>query len=205
MNRPTQLTFLRILLTPVIVVLLFQEGLTVGVAAFVVFIVASLTDWYDGHIARKYGEVSTWGKFLDPLADKILVLSVFTCFSLMGYIPVWMVIVIIIRDVSMTALRSYTLIKGNVLETHFLAKMKTCGQVGLLYLIFINHLVVLGYANTEQPQLIVFVREYHVLIILMFLITLITVISYIVYIVINKLYVRQMISDIYRIFIPSDV
>lgn len=81
MSFPNQLTILRILLTPLFVACLFVDEYNYRFAALVIFFIAVLTDWYDGYIARKFGAVTNWGKFLDPLADKILVLSAF--FSLL--------------------------------------------------------------------------------------------------------------------------
>ena len=108
----------------------------------VIFTIAALTDWYDGYAARKTGGITMWGQFLDPLADKILVSSGFICFSILGYIPVWMVMVVVIRDFLITAFRSYAIIKNQPITTSFVAKTKTFVQFGILYLIFIYHLFV---------------------------------------------------------------
>ena len=91
MSLPNQLTILRILLTPVFVFLLFFDSMATRIGSMVIFTIAALTDWYDGYAARKTGGITMWGQFLDPLADKILVSSGFICFSILGYIPVWMV------------------------------------------------------------------------------------------------------------------
>jgi CDP-diacylglycerol--glycerol-3-phosphate 3-phosphatidyltransferase len=125
MNLPTQLTILRILLTPIFVSLLFVESLGVKIGSLAIFIIASLTDWYDGYVARKIGVVTMWGQFLDPLADKILVSSALICFSVLNYIQEWVVLIIIVRDLIITAMRSYAVLQNQQFRTNFLAKIKT--------------------------------------------------------------------------------
>lgn len=132
---PNQLTALRILLTPLFLFLLFSGGFVNTLMALLVFIVASTTDAYDGYIARKYHVVSAWGKFLDPLADKILVLSTFAAIWFMGLYPLWMFILIAIRDVGVTALRLWMISKNSTLETSYFAKSKTVVQMVAIYTI----------------------------------------------------------------------
>ena len=205
MNLPNQLTLLRILLSPVFVLLLFLGGLAPRIGSFVVFTVASLTDWYDGYTARKYGIISMWGKFLDPLADKILVSSGLICFSVLGYIPAWMVLVIVVRDFLITGLRSYAVLKGKPIVTTFFAKTKTFSQFGVLYLIFIYHLFTGGKQESYNSWILQKILEIDLIVILMFMITILTVISGVVYIIGNRFHLRQLACDIYRIFVPSDV
>jgi len=205
MNLPNQLTLLRILLTPVFVLLLFLDSNISRIASFLVFTLASLTDWYDGYTARKFGYVSTWGKFLDPLADKILVSSGFICFSVLGYIPVWMVLIIVIRDFLITTLRSYAIIKGKSIVTTLFAKVKTFSQCGVLYFIFIYHIFISGGYERGVEGLFDQSIEMDIIFTLMCIITFLTVISGIVYIIGNRSHLRQMGSDIYRIFVPSDI
>ena len=100
------------MITPVIGVLLFSNRPGAALGAIILFILASVTDWYDGYAARKYNEVSSFGRFFDPLADKILVLTVMVCLSVIGYFPLWMVAVIGSRDIYLTALRSYAVVPG---------------------------------------------------------------------------------------------
>ncbi len=202
MNIPNQLTLLRILLTPVFVVLLLSDSSAARYASILVFFIASITDWYDGYAARKFNDVSKWGKFLDPLADKILISSGFVCFSIIGYFPAWMVYIMIFRDVLITLLRSYALLKGKVFQTTFFAKVKTFSQCGVLYFIFIYHLLFKeGYVKSITQN----IETYQVIPILTGLITVITVASGIVYLIGNRSHVRQLASDLYRIFVPSDI
>lgn len=136
MNWPNFLTLLRILLAPLFVVLFFhQGGIWAGYLAFLVFILASLTDYYDGHIARKTGAVTRFGRFMDPLADKVLTSSAFVSFALMGYIKKWLVMVIVAREIAITGLRVYGLYHRNPLIINRMAKWKTSAQMFIIYLL----------------------------------------------------------------------
>ena len=203
MNLPNQLSLLRILLTPFFILLLFIDTGLTRLGAFVVFTLASLTDWYDGYTARKFGYISNWGKFLDPLADKILVSSAFICFVILKYIAAWMVIVIIIRDLLITAFRSYAIFKKKPIETNKFAKAKTSVQFITLYFIFLFHLFVRG--GDKNNRVVIFVKETNLIPILMYLVVLLTVVSGCIYLIKNRSHIRQIGSDIYRIFIPSDI
>ncbi len=134
---PNILTWLRIVLTPVFVFLLFNGGVGARVLALLVFIVASVSDAYDGYLARKYNVVSTWGKFLDPLADKILVLSAFSAFWVLEYFPFWMLLLIVFRDIFITGLRMWMNARGTILDTSRFAKSKTAVQMIGIYTMII--------------------------------------------------------------------
>lgn len=105
MILPNQLTVLRIILTPVFVYLFLMDDPVLKQISLGVFILAAITDWYDGWLARKFNYITAWGKFLDPLADKILTSSAFFAFVFLGVLPLWMVIVIAARDFFVTFLR----------------------------------------------------------------------------------------------------
>lgn len=197
MTLPNQLSLLRIFLTPVFVFLFFLDHSGYQIAAFVVFTVASVTDWYDGYAARKLGEVSLLGQFLDPLADKILVSSGLICFSVAGLVPEWMVLVIVVRDLLLTALRSYALLKGIDFKTNFFAKAKTMGQVIVIYVIFLVHL----FDRAQSGSLSLFFQKlkvWQIPLILISIITAITVISGLIYLFSNRPLLRRIISDIRR-------
>jgi CDP-diacylglycerol--glycerol-3-phosphate 3-phosphatidyltransferase len=132
---PNQLTALRILLVPVFVALLLQADPYLKLFGVVVFVVASLTDIYDGYHARKYGVETRLGAFLDPLADKLLITAAFLLYVWMGYLVLWMVILVVIRDVVVTALRVYAEYKNRPVVTSVEAKYKTLAQNILVYLI----------------------------------------------------------------------
>ena len=105
MNLPNLLSLIRIILTPLFIILLFSNVPNAKFFALLVFAIAAITDAYDGYLARKYNQITPEGKFLDPLADKILVLSAFISFAFIGIIDFWMVGVIIFRDSFITGLR----------------------------------------------------------------------------------------------------
>jgi len=122
MNLPNKLTILRIILIPVCLIL-WACGLPVPSAA--VFALAAATDFLDGHIARKYGLVTTFGKFADPVADKILVLTAMIFLTADGRIPAWAVCVVAARELMVDGLRLVAVGKGNVIAAGWLGKIKT--------------------------------------------------------------------------------
>lgn len=132
---PNQLTALRILLVPVFVWLLLQVDPYMKLLGVVVFVLASLTDIYDGYHARKYGVTTRLGAFLDPLADKLLITAAFFLYVGMGFLSLWMVILVVIRDVVVTALRVYAEIKNRPVVTSIEAKYKTLVQNIFVYVI----------------------------------------------------------------------
>jgi len=137
MILPNQLTVLRIILTPVFFILFIIDDPVTKQISLGVFIVAALTDWYDGWLARKFNYITAWGKFWDPLADKILTSSAFFGFVILGVIDLWMVIIIVFRDFAITALRSYADHKGHSFPTSYYAKWKTFLQMAFLYYLLI--------------------------------------------------------------------
>ena len=132
MTLPNILTFGRILLTPVFIVCLFDDFAGAHIWALVIFIVASITDAYDGYYARKNNMVTDTGRFLDPLADKILVSSAFISFAIMNLIDFWMVSLIIFRDMFVTGLRVIMSRYGFTMMTSKIAKSKTGVQIGII-------------------------------------------------------------------------
>ncbi len=206
MNLPTQLTVLRIILTPVFLFLLFYNGFPFKIIAFIVYITASLTDWYDGYYARKFGTVSKWGKFLDPLADKILVSSAFIAFYILGYVRLWVVIVIVIRDFLITGLRSYALFKNRPVVTIFLAKVKTFIQMVAVYVIFLIF-IFKQYAILEGKEIFIlnFLDQIHFIDRLMMLIVLLTIYTGVRYLFENRSHIIAIIRAFYHVFIPSDL
>lgn len=129
LNLPNVLTLARIGLTPLFLVLLFAEPWYWKGLSFVVFAVASLTDFYDGHLARTGGRETAVGRFLDPLADKILVTSALVAFAVGRMVHYWLIVPVIVRDVAITGLRIYGLYRGRHMVTSRLAKWKTAFQL----------------------------------------------------------------------------
>lgn len=147
MTLPNQLTILRIVLSPVFLFLFLSYDPLMKQISVGVFILASLSDWYDGWLARKFNYITEWGKFMDPLADKILVSTAFLGFVLVGLVEWWMVAIIVIRDFTITVLRIIADRKGNVFATSYYAKLKT-----LLQMIFLYYLLII-YVGSITPSL----------------------------------------------------
>ncbi|MBI5471814.1 MAG: CDP-diacylglycerol--glycerol-3-phosphate 3-phosphatidyltransferase [Ignavibacteriae bacterium] len=137
LNTPNQLTLLRVLLTPVFALFILSESSLYKQLALLVFVIAALTDWYDGWIARKFGYISRWGKFLDPLADKVLTSVAFLVYVRLGLIDAWMAWIVIVRDFLITGLRSYAEYKDQPIVTSKSAQAKTFGQFVVIYYILI--------------------------------------------------------------------
>ena len=130
-NLPNQLTTLRMILVPVYVVLFLTGHMF---AAGAVFIIASFTDFLDGSIARKYNLVSDYGKFADPVADKILVLTAVILFCEAGRVPGWSVVIMVSREIIVMALRNMAVLKNRVLAADIFGKIKTMLQMCALVL-----------------------------------------------------------------------
>jgi CDP-diacylglycerol---glycerol-3-phosphate 3-phosphatidyltransferase len=139
-TTPNLLSLFRIALVPVLVYILRDPGPFAGALAAVLFVVGSLSDYYDGYLARKYGNVTTLGKFLDPLADKLLIVSVLImlvampCTTDLGHpceprVPAWLVVLIVGRELAVTGLRSIASSEGITLGAEELGKYKTIFQI----------------------------------------------------------------------------
>ena len=140
MNLPNKLTIVRVCLIPFFVAaLLFDHGnnYTMRIVANVLFIIASLTDLFDGKIARKYNMVTNFGKFMDPLADKLLVCSALICLIELGQLAAWVVIVIISREFIISGFRLVAADNGVVIAASYWGKFKTTFQmIAVILLIF---------------------------------------------------------------------
>ncbi len=137
MTLPNQLTTLRILLVPVFMFLLLLDSPHMKLLGVIVFVIASLTDIYDGYHARKYGLTSRLGAFLDPLADKFLITGAFLIYVWEGYLALWMVLLVALRDVVVTVLRIYAELKDKPVITSREAKYKTLMQNVFAYVIML--------------------------------------------------------------------
>ena len=135
LNLPNLLTISRIFATPLFLAMLFTDIWYWRSTAVFVFAAASLTDLYDGRLARARNSVTEFGRFMDPLADKILVTSALIAFVLGRIVHAWIVVPIVVRDVVITALRLYGLRQGRMMETSLLAKWKTMAQLVTVVLI----------------------------------------------------------------------
>ena len=137
MNLPNKLTVLRILLIPVFMVVLYWGFSVSTYVALAIFIIASLTDMLDGKIARKYHLVTDFGKFADPLADKMLVTAAMLWFVEIGQMPAWALLIVIIREFAVSGLRMVASDKGRVIAAGWSGKVKTASTMVCIVLMFL--------------------------------------------------------------------
>ncbi len=137
MNLPNMLTIFRIFLTFGFIFFLYQPGLMSKILALGVFTLAAITDFFDGYFARKYNLISAFGKIMDPIADKFLMLSAFFIFTQMHLMGMWMFIVIFAREIIVTGLRLWAVGRGRTLAAEGAGKLKTVLQIVSAYLIMI--------------------------------------------------------------------
>lgn len=141
MNLPNKLTILRVIMIPFFVVALMLEGGANQMYRYIaaaIFIIASLTDLLDGNIARKYNLVTNFGKFMDPLADKLLVCSALICMIELGQLPAWMVLIIISREFIISGFRLVASDNGVVIAASYWGKWKTTFQMISVVLLILN-------------------------------------------------------------------
>lgn len=170
MNLPNKLTMFRVILIPFFVVFLLVDITFVDKwIALAIFIVASLTDLLDGKIARKYNLVTNFGKFMDPLADKLLVCSALICLVELSRVPAWMVIVIIAREFIISGFRLVASDNGVVIAASYWGKFKTTFQIIMICLMI---------ADLEALQLVT--------VIVTWVAVILTVVSLVDYLVKNK-------------------
>ena len=149
MNLPNKLTLLRVLLVPVFMAVLYLGFPGASWVALVIFIVASLTDLLDGKIARKYNLVTDFGKFADPLADKMLTTAAFLAFLGTGHLDVWAVMIVLTREFMVTSVRLLAAKDGTVIAANIWGKLKTVAQfVAILF-----ELAALEFASWQQSFL----------------------------------------------------
>lgn len=152
-NVPNILTIARVLLIPVFIVFLMNDHYYIS---GIIFIGASLTDALDGFIARKYDLVSNFGKLMDPLADKLLVVSALICLTVLGDIPYWMVIVILAREFTITGLRSVAASEGVVIAAGWSGKIKTIAQMVAISLLLLKNWP-FSYTGIPMDQIILWI------------------------------------------------
>lgn len=137
-NLPNFLTLFRIAVIPVLVVILLSPSKTAAFLASLLFALASTTDWLDGYIARRMGIVTIFGKFLDPIADKLIVAAALIMIIPYGRAPAWMVLVILSREIIITGLRGIASTEGIVIAASNLGKFKTIFQIVSILCLLLN-------------------------------------------------------------------
>ncbi len=155
---PNILTVFRIAVTPLFVYAFTLPGLWWKIASLVIFIISTLTDKFDGFLARRYGWETALGKYLDPLADKILITSAFVCLVFYNYVDVWMVAVIVLRDIFVTWLRSFGIKKGKPVNTLEIARWKTGVQTTAIYIALVYLILKIG--AKQLPFTLTFLKTF---------------------------------------------
>ena len=193
MHIPNILTVMRIFLTPIFIICLFSDFFGAQLWALVIFIVASITDAYDGYLARKNNMVTNTGRFLDPLADKILVSSAFISFSIMGLIDIWMVALIIFRDLFVMGLRFLMSRRGFIMITSKIAKSKTGVQVGIIIFTLL-FLTLKGFNWVLLEDYLIFINEYEIVYYLTMIAVIFTVYTGYAYIQENRKAIQEIMN-----------
>ncbi len=177
MNLPNKLTLLRIILVPFFVAFLLIEQIPWNnIWALLIFIIASLTDFFDGRYARKYKMITDFGKFADPLADKILVISAFCCFVQMGIMHCVPLIIILFREFAVTSVRLVSATKGKVVSANIFGKAKTVSQIVTIIVMILNLVIVQLFGNIFPEFVFTIINEAVIWISVLF-----TIISGIIY------------------------
>lgn len=195
MNLPNKLTIGRILLVPFFVTSILIDFPLNNLAALLIFIAASITDMLDGKIARKRGLVTNFGKFADPLADKILVLSAFLCFVQNGWCGCIAVIFVLLREFTVTSIRLSAASNGKVVAANIWGKLKTVSQMIAIIAILTMQIIL------ELPELgVLFNKAIYLNLkniflvtgeILIWISTVFTIISGIIYVIQNKQFISE--------------
>jgi CDP-diacylglycerol--glycerol-3-phosphate 3-phosphatidyltransferase len=198
------LTFLRILLTPVFIAFLFSANPLLRQLSLAVFVLAMLTDWYDGWVARRWGYVTRWGTFLDPLADKVVTSAALIAFIYLDLVPPWTVWVIVLRDIAITFLRSYSELKGKPFDTTRMAKTKTFLQFALIYYVLLAYVARdTEYFQVRYERLLDQLLNPSLLYAFMVLIAAITLITGVLYIIDNWTTVKELYGSSNRVSEPE--
>jgi len=194
MVLPNQLTVLRIILSPVFLFLFLSDDQTLMHISVLVFIIAALTDWYDGWLARKFNYITDWGKFWDPLADKILTAFAFAGLIIHGVVELWMVALIMLRDFLITLLRAYADSKGFNFSTSRYAKWKTFIQMSFLYYLLLAYVASkTSFIITGREQLFSKLLDHNFVFYTMLFITVITLHSGISYLFANRQLLKKLL------------
>ena len=140
MNLPNKLTLMRVIMVPFLVLFLLTGwgGEANRYICFAIFAVASITDWFDGKIARKYNLITDFGKFMDPLADKLLVCSAMICMIDLGRLPSWFVVIVIAREFIISGFRLIAAEKGVVIAANYWGKFKTASSMIMIILLILD-------------------------------------------------------------------
>ncbi|MCI7808606.1 CDP-diacylglycerol--glycerol-3-phosphate 3-phosphatidyltransferase [bacterium] len=149
MTTASKITLARVVMIPAFLVTMYLSEGTKGMWMYIslaIFVIASLTDFVDGYIARHYNQTTDFGKFLDPLADKLLTIAAMTCFCEWGVFPAWALMIVLTREFAVTGLRLIAVQKGNVIAAGWSGKVKTAStMMGLCVMMAVPGIPVLNW------------------------------------------------------------
>ncbi|MFN4908468.1 MAG: CDP-diacylglycerol--glycerol-3-phosphate 3-phosphatidyltransferase [Bacteroidota bacterium] len=180
-------TLSRFFMAPIFLIFMLSDSQIGTIIALAIFVVAALTDWLDGFLARKYGEVTDHGVFLDPLADKVLTTSAFVALYMLNLMQMWMLVVIVLRDFGTTAMRSIADDRGMTMKTSRVAKVKTFLQM----VVIILAIICLAFQRSEPVESLLGVYALAFLAsggisVGLLLVTVLSIYSLIQYIIVNR-------------------
>jgi len=139
-NLPNIICVIRIILIVPILILTLSSNSANNQIALILFLVAAISDFLDGYIARKYNFVTNLGKLLDPIADKLLVLSIFIAFLTKNQLSIVFILIVLARELTITGLRSMAAAEGVVIQASIFGKLKTITQMSLIILLYLNNI-----------------------------------------------------------------
>ncbi len=144
MTTASKITIARICLIPIFIIFFNIGGMFGNITALFIFLIAAATDGVDGYVARKYNQVTDMGKFLDPLADKLLVTAALVCLVEINKISAWMVVIILAREFIVTSLRTIAAAKGRIIAANMWGKVKTVVQIITVSILMISDISLLN-------------------------------------------------------------
>ena len=193
MNLPNKLTLARFIMTPIFLILMLVEFPHHYLAGLIVFIIASLTDYFDGKIARRDGLITTFGKFLDPIADKMLTTAAFLVFlqNGTGYGIIWIVFIVLAREFVVTSVRLISAGSGKIIAANIWGKLKTVMQmIAIIATIFFEYVISEFIYGIELLPVIIVEPVRIVCSILLWISAILTFIAGITYVIDNKEYIN---------------
>lgn len=196
MVLPNQLTTLRIILTPIFLFLFISgDPVKMNISLFV-YIIAAITDWYDGWLARKFNYITTWGKFMDPLADKVLTSTAFFAFVTIDVLQLWMVLIVVFRDLLITGLRLFAEWQKKSFATSMMAKIKTMIQmIFIFYILIVFTLRENTFLSSNFADVFNLLTNSNLIFYTMFAITIFTFITGVLYLYQNRILITELLSS----------
>ena len=164
MTAASKITLIRIVLIPLFMIAMYLSAGQAGLWMYIslgVFLIASVTDCIDGYVARKYNQISDFGKFLDPIADKLLTISAMTIYTEWGIFPAWALMIVLAREFAVTGLRLLAVQKGKVIAAGWSGKVKTaCTMVGLCAMMLLSGMKIFVWLNPVVIGVIIVTTVY---------------------------------------------